>query len=63
MFGVWLNSAVVPAMGYTVLYNILAAMAGLSMYLNFKLEYTFETYMPFVKNLADETETPVDNKS
>lgn len=57
MFGVWLNSAVVPAMGYAALYNILGAMACLSMILNYKLEYTFETVMPFVtRPKAVETE-------
>lgn len=48
MFGVWLNSAVVPAMGYAALYNILGSMACISMIINWKLEYTFETVMPFV---------------
>jgi hypothetical protein len=52
MFGVWLNSAVVPAMGYAALFNILGVMSCISMVLNYKLEYTFETFMPFDKVAA-----------
>ena len=52
MFGVWLNSAVVPAMGYAALFNILGVMSCISLVLNYKLEYTFETFMPFVKVAA-----------
>ena len=56
MFGVWLTSAVVPAMGYAALFNILGVMSCISMVINYKLEYTFETFMPFVKTAAPESE-------
>ena len=52
MFGVWLNSAVVPAMGYAALFNILGVMSCISMVINYRLAYTFETFMPFVKQPA-----------
>ena len=62
MFGVWLNSAVVPAMGYAALFNILGVMACISMVINYKLEYTFETFMPFLKEAAPASESPAVEK-
>lgn len=46
---VWLNDAVVPTMGYSALFNILGVMACISLIINYKLQYSFETFMPFVK--------------
>lgn len=48
MFAVWINSAVVPALGYNALYTILGGMSCISMVINYRLQYTFETFMPFV---------------
>ncbi len=52
MFAVWINSAVVPALGYNALYTILGGMSCISMVINYRLQYTFETFMPFVNGSA-----------
>jgi len=55
MFAVWINSAVVPALGYNALYTILGGMSCISMVINYRLQYTFETFMPFVKGPGKNT--------
>ena len=57
MFAVWINSAVVPALGYNALYTILGGMSCISMVINYRLQYTFETFMPFVNGSGKATTT------
>lgn len=49
MFAVWINYEVVPALGYTALFNVFGVMTCISMFINYKLQYSFETFMPFIK--------------
>jgi hypothetical protein len=49
MFAVYINSAVVPALGYPALFNIFGVMSCISLLINYRLQYTFDTFMPFVK--------------
>lgn len=49
MFGVWLYGVIVPLVGFGVLFNVLGSMTCISLVINWKLKYSFETKMPFVK--------------
>ena len=49
MFAVMLVGTVVPALGYSALFNIFAIMASVSLFINWNLKYTFTTFMPFEK--------------
>jgi len=59
MFAVWINAVVVPALGYSTLFNILGIMSCISMVINYRLQYTFETFMPFVKGPVNAAATSI----
>lgn len=47
-FGVFLFGSIVPILGWTILFYILGGMTCISLFINWKVQYTFETKMPFV---------------
>jgi len=48
-FGVFLFGQVVPILGWNILFIMLGAMTCVSLVINWKLQYKFDTFMPFVK--------------
>lgn len=56
---VFLNEHITHTLGYGVMFYMLGCLSLIAMYINSKVKYTFETYIPFVKDRTLQPDIPV----